>query len=107
MAQPRLVPLDRTEVAPRAIPPRLRSQLVYFMSASGAPGVPTLGEDEYWFAAADVARWLDEGVFYLVSPLDTANMTEVELTEEQEAFLQWLKENQVQHVRVVAGETTR
>ena len=77
------------------------------MSASGAPGVPTLGKDEYWFAAADVARWLDEGVFYLVSPLDTANMTEVELTEEQEAFLQWLKENQVQHVRVVAAETTR
>jgi hypothetical protein len=34
-------------------------------------------------------------------------MTEVELTEEQEAFLQWLKENQVQHVRVVTGEAPR
>jgi hypothetical protein len=107
MAQPRLIPLDRTTVPPRAISPRLRSQLVYFMSAPGTAGVPTLGEDEYWFTAADVARWLDEGVFYLVSPLDTANMTEVELTEEQEALLQWLKDNQVQHVRIVAGETTR
>ena len=52
-------------------------------------------------AAADVARWIDEGVFYLVSPLDTANMTEVELTEEQEALLQWLKDQNVQHVRLV------
>ena len=38
---------------------------------------------------------------YLVSPLDTANMTEVELTEEQETVLGWLDRNQVQHVRVV------
>jgi hypothetical protein len=107
MAEPRLVPLDRPEVAPRPISSRLRAQLVYFMTAPGAAGVPALGENEYWFAADDVARWVDEGVFYLVSPLDTANMTEVELTEEQEAFLQWLKENQVQHVRLVTGEAPR
>jgi hypothetical protein len=107
MAQPLLVPLDRTEVAPRPISPRLRAQLVYFITAPGTAGVPALNENEYWFAADDVARWIEEGVFYLVSPLDTANMTEVELTEEQEAFLQWLKENQVQHVRVVAGENSR
>jgi hypothetical protein len=81
--------------------------LVYFMTAAGTAGVPPLGENEYWFAAADVARWVDEGVFYLVSPLDTANMTEVELTEEQEGLLQWLKENQVQHVRVITEEATR
>ena len=101
MAQPALIPLDRPEVARRAITPRLRAQLVYFMSASGQSGVPSLGEGEYWFAAADVARWIDEGVFYLVSPLDTANMTEVELTEEQEALLQWLMDQHVQHVRLV------
>src|SRR5215471_11278926 len=101
MAQQRLVPLDRTELAPMPISPRLRAQLVYFMSAPGAAGVPALGEAEYWFAADDVARWIDEGVFYLVSPLDTANMTEVELTEEQEAFLGWLKGHRVRHVRLV------
>ena len=49
----------------------------------------------------EVAKWLDDGVFYLVSPLDTANMTEVELTEEQETMLTWLDRNQIQHVRVV------
>ncbi len=46
-------------------------------------------------------RWLDEGVFYLVSPLDSANATEVELTEEQESFLTWLQKNNVQHVRLL------
>jgi hypothetical protein len=73
---------------------------VYFMTGPGSPGVPPLGENEYWFAESDVARWLDEGVFYLVSPLDTANMTEVELTEEQEALLNWLRKNRVQHLRL-------
>jgi hypothetical protein len=98
---PALLPLDRPSVAARAITPRLRAQLVYFASAASEPGVPPLGENEYWFAASDVARWLDDGVFHLVSPLDTANMTELELTEEQEALLGWLKANAVQHVRVV------
>ncbi|MBV8229975.1 MAG: hypothetical protein JO329_08330 [Planctomycetaceae bacterium] len=101
MAQPVLVPIDRPEVAPKPISPRLRTQLVYFMSPQGTPGVPSLAEGEFWFAEAEVARWLDEGVFYLVSPLDTANMTEVELTEEQEAFLGWLKGHRVRHVRLV------
>ena len=100
MAEPILVPIDHTDVPPRAISRHLRSQLVYFMSAPGEAGVPALAENEYWFAAADVARWVDEGVFYLVSPLDSANMTEVELTEEQEALLQWLKDRGIQHVRV-------
>jgi len=104
MNQPKLVPLDRPEIAPRPISARLRTQLVYFTSASDSTGVPPLGEDEYWFAQNDVIRWLDDGVFHLVSPLDTAHMTEVELTEEQEAFLGWLRSQGVQHVRVVDAE---
>jgi hypothetical protein len=107
MTQPLLAPLDRTEVPPRPLSARLRAQLVYFMTAPGTPGIPALAEDEYWFAADDVARWVEDGVFYLVSPLDTANMTEVELTEEQEALLSWLKESRVQHVRVVEAEARR
>lgn len=101
MAAAKLVPIDRPEVPPRAVSPRLRQQLVYFTSPSGAPGVPTLGEHEYFFAEADVTRWLDEGIFHLVSPLDTANMTEVELSEEQEDLLEWLRAHRVQHARLV------
>jgi hypothetical protein len=101
MALPKLVSVDQPTVSPLPVSARLRSQLVYFMADATAAGVPPLGENEYWFNRQEVAKWLDEGVFYLVSPLDTANMTEVELTEEQEALLGWLDGNQIQHVRVV------
>jgi len=100
MARLELIPLDRPDVPPRPITPRLRTQLVYFGSSQDAPGVPPLGPNEFYFAEADVARWLDDGVLYLVSPLDTANMTEVELSEEQEVFLQWLQASRVRHVRL-------
>ncbi len=100
MARMLLVPLDRPEVAPLTISPRLRNQLVYFMSARDTPGLPSMGESDFYFDAAEVAKWVDEGVFYLVSPLDTDNMTEVELTEEQETLLAWLHTQGVRHVRL-------
>src|SRR5262245_506100 len=101
MPQLRLQPVDRPEVPPLPISAWLRSQLVYFMTAPGESGVPALGEDEYWIARENVERWLDEGVFSLVSPLDSANATEVELTDEQEVLLTWLHKNRIRHVRVV------
>jgi hypothetical protein len=100
MSQPRLLPVDRPGVAPLSISPRLRGQLVYFMTPPGRDGIPHLEENEYWIARGDVANWLVEGVFYLVSPLDSANATEVELTEEQEALLTWLDKHEIQHVRL-------
>ena len=100
MARLALVPLDRPAVAPLAITPRLRNQLVYFMSARDTAGLPPLAEKDYWFAADEVAKWVDDGVFFLVSPLDTDTMTEVELSEEQEVMLAWLHKNQIQHVRL-------
>lgn len=101
MSRLALAPIDRPEVKPRPISPRLRSQLVYFGAPAGAEGVPTLGEGEYYFRDDEVAQWLDDGVFYLISPLDTSNQTEVELTEEQESLLLWVQKEGVRHVRVV------
>ena len=49
MSQICLVPLDHPQVKPLAISPRMRSQLVYFMAAPSAAGMPPLGENEYWF----------------------------------------------------------
>jgi hypothetical protein len=100
MAQPRLIPIDRPDVPPLPVTDRLRSQLVYFMSAADAPGVPPLGPNEYWISREEVERALDEGVVLLVSPLDSENFTEVELSEEQEAMLEWLRRNEVQHIRI-------
>jgi hypothetical protein len=101
MAGPRLLAVGRPEVVPFPITSRLRSQLVYFMTPGGTEGLPVLGPEEFWFAAADTARWLDEGVFHLVSPLGTAGLTEVELSEEQEGMLRWLKLHGIEHVRVL------
>jgi hypothetical protein len=100
MAQFALIPLDRPGLNSRPISARLRGQLVYFATPGDVEGVPPLGEGEYWFRRDEVDRWVDEGVFYLVSPLDTANMTEVEITEEQESLLLWLRDEGVCHVRV-------
>ncbi len=101
MPKLKLVAVGRPEVAPLTISPRLRSQVVYFMTPAGSAGVPQLGENEYWFAKGDVAKWLGEGVLCLVSPLDSENFTEVELSDEQEIMLEWLSANRIEHVRVV------
>jgi hypothetical protein len=101
MSPPMLIPVDRNDVKPLPISARLRSQLVYFITAPGSPGVPALQENEMWFARAEVTDWLADGVFYLVSPLDSGNRTEVELSEEQESMLGWLDKNGIQHVRVM------
>jgi hypothetical protein len=101
MFQLKLVSVDHPEVPALPISTRLRSQLVYFMTPADTPGIPALGENEYWFSRSEVTQWLTEGVLLLVSPLDTDNMTEVELSEEQEALLGWMDKHQVQHIRVV------
>jgi hypothetical protein len=100
MSKPRLIPVDHPEVAPLPISERLRAQLVYFMSAPGSTGMPPLGENEYWIARSEVTKWLMEGVFSLVSPLDSGNITDVELSEEQESLMSWLDKYHVEHVRV-------
>jgi hypothetical protein len=101
MSQIMLVAVGRPETGRLPISARLRSQVVYFMTPAGSAGLPPLGENEYWIASDDVARWLSDGVLCLVSPLDSENFTEVELSDEQEAMLEWLAKNQVQHVRIV------
>lgn len=100
MARPKLIPLNRPELEPFPMSERLRSQLVYFQAATDAPGRPALGEGEYWFDREEVAKWLDDGVIDLVSPLDTENTTEVELSEEQEDLLGWLHKNEIRRAKV-------
>ncbi len=100
MARFRVVPIDQPEVAPLPISARLSSQIVYFMSAPDADGVPELKQGEYWIAEAEVERILEEGTVLLISPLDSENATEVEITEEQESFLEWLQAHRIQHLRV-------
>jgi hypothetical protein len=95
-----LFAVDRPGLAPFPISERLRGQLVYFLSPPGTPGAPALGDNEFWVETDHVARILADGVISLVSPLDTANMTEVEISDEQEALLVWLTKNGIGHVKI-------
>lgn len=82
------------------MPDRFRTDVAYFMTPAGEQGAPALGEREYWIRLEDALQWLEDGVVSVVSPLDAAAKAEIELTEEQEAFLDWLVENRIQHVKL-------
>jgi hypothetical protein len=92
--------IDKPDVQPLAMPARFRTDIAYFMTPAGVGGAPKLPAGEYWISLDDARRWLDEGVVEVISPLDSVHSTEFELTEEQENWLRWMVENQIQHVRV-------
>jgi hypothetical protein len=95
-----LISVDNPTAPALEISARLRSQLVYFMTPPEAPQVPPLHANEYWIDAAQTAQWLADGVLEVVSPLDDEHRTTVELSEEQETFLEWLATHRVQHIRL-------
>lgn len=96
----KIVSVGRPTPVSKTISHRLRSQLVYFAAPAHAQDVPPLGENEYFFRLGETQKVLEDGVIDLISPLDTANMTEVEITEEQEELLEWLATNELEHVRL-------
>lgn len=94
--------VDQPELPPFEMPNRFRHEVTYFMTPPGEHGVPKLPEGEYWVRLVDARRYYDEGAIYLVSPLDSDNKTEIELSEEQEAWLAWMIEHEVEHIRLAA-----
>lgn len=97
----RVVPLDGQPTATIEMPERFRLEVVYFMTPGDATGAPELGPGEYWIEPQNVERWLDDGCFSVVSPLDAESVAEIELSEEHERWLEWLKKNQITRVRIV------
>jgi hypothetical protein len=69
------------------------------MTPGDEPGVPPLGTNEYFIRTANAKKWLDELVVAVVSPL-SVKVSEIELTEDQESWLRWLIEHDIQHVRL-------
>lgn len=92
--------VGRPELAPLEMPARFKYDVAYFMTPPGERGVPELPQGEYWVMLDDARRWLDEGVLVLVSPLDSENQAEAEISEDQERWLEWLLAHQVEHVRL-------
>jgi len=98
-----LIPTDQTDIAPLKMSDRFRKEIVYFMSLPDGADAPKLGKDEYWIRLEDSVRWLDDGGFTLVSPLDAESVAEIELSEEQETWLEWMVKNKISTVKVVGG----
>ncbi len=95
--------VDRPELQPFAMPDRFRHEITYFMTVSGVGGVPKLPAGEYWIRLPDARTALEEGVVRIISPLDSDSRAEIELSEEQEAWLEWMVNNGVEHVRLGRG----
>jgi len=97
----RVVPVGRPEIAPYEMPDRFRHDITYFVTSPGESGAPaTLGENEWWVRLADARQFYDEGILRIVSPLDSQSTAELEITEEQEAWLSWMVDNQIEHIRL-------
>ena len=92
--------VEQPDLAPFEMPDRFLTEIAYFMTPEGEQGVPPLGQREYWIRQKDAQLWLEDGVLLVVSPLDAASKAELELTEEQEAWLEWMVDNGIQHVRL-------
>jgi hypothetical protein len=95
-----IIPLDVPGIVPMVMPDRFRKEIVYFMTPADGNGAPACGNHEYWVRLEDSERWLDDGFFTLVSPLDAESVAEIELSEDQERWLEWMVQNQISHVRV-------
>ncbi len=92
--------VDKPDLKPYAMPARFRTDIAYFMSVPGESGVPPLPSGDYWVRLTDARQWLEDGVIQLVSPLDSEHQTEVEISEEQEEWLQWMVNHGVEHIRI-------
>lgn len=97
MTKYHVIPLDKTEIAPYAISATLKNQLPYFTDGKIHD---TGNSDEFVFPIARTTELLEDGVFYVVSPLDDQNQAEIEITEEQEDLLEWLVSNRIEQVRI-------
>lgn len=93
--------IDRPDIPPFPMPDRFRHDVTYFATPAGVQDAPgSLPEREYWIRLEDSRRILEDGVITIVSPLDSASRTEIEITEEQERWLEWMIAHQIQRVRL-------
>jgi hypothetical protein len=92
--------VNRPELSPWKMPDRFRTDVAYFMTPAGSPGVPALGPREYWVRLTESRQWLEDLVVRVVSPLDAQAQAELELTEEQESWLEWMVSHEIEHIRL-------
>ena len=92
--------VDKPQAPPFPMPDRFRHEISFFMTPGGDHGLPKLPPGEYWVRLVDARTYLDEGVIRIVSPLDGENTTEIEISEDQENWLEWMTSHEIDHVRL-------
>ncbi len=98
--------VDRPETPPMKMPDRFRTDVIHFATPAGMSDAPEkLEAGEYWIRREDAEQAYDDGVLRVVSILDSENRTELEISEEQEVFLEWLLEHKVQHIRLESARS--
>ena len=92
--------VDKPELPPLEMPDRFQNDIRYFITQSDDKSLSELPSNQYDVSLEEAGKWLEEGVFYLPSPLDNERQAEVEITEEQEVWLEWMVENQIDRIRL-------
>lgn len=83
------------------MPTRFKHDVAYFATPAGQSGVPdTIEEGEWWVRLEDARRIYDDGVIPVVSPLNSEITAEIEISEEQEMWLDWMIANEIEHLRL-------
>ena len=97
----KVIAVELPDVAPLTMSNRFRTEVVFFTTPPGERDAPAdLGPNEYWVSLSDARRWLEDLVVTVVSPLDAASRAEIALSEEHEAWLEWMVAHEVQRIRL-------
>ena len=94
--------VGRSEVPPHSMPDRFRHEITYFAIQTGTAQQPALPRQQFIVPLADSQSILEEGVLRLVSPLDSQNRAEIELSEELEEWLEWMVRHQIELIELVS-----
>lgn len=92
--------VEKPHVPPFQMPDRFRHEITFFITPGGEHGLAKLPPGEYWVRLEDSRTYLNEGVICIVSPLDGENKTEMEISEDQENWLEWMTAHEIDHVRL-------
>lgn len=92
--------VDQPDLQPFPMPERFRHEVTFFALDHLADGSP-LSEGEWSIDLAEADSILADGVVRLVSPLDSDSRAEIELSEEQEAWLEWVTAHRIERVRLI------
>jgi len=92
--------VDRPELDSFSMPERFRHEVTFF-ALDHLPDGSALSEGEWWIDLNEAKQVLEDGVVRLASPLDSQSRAEIELSEEQEAWLEWVVSHRVERVRLI------